>query len=194
MDVIQLDLFAYAAMQAVDCVKLEVIKPKILRNFLHDGKSPMPVGKAELIEANLMAIRLLKKLPQELSRANQVTPARFSGWGGLTEVFMPENKHGHELKTLLSDTEYQAAQSSILDSFYTLETIIDCMWNLVRSELNLKRGKVAELGAGTGNFIGLAPTRNAYQFTASWRPPWICLFSFHTSTKNTIWHDLSQND
>lgn len=47
MDVIQLDLFAYAAMQAVDCVKLEVIKPKILRNFLHDGKSPMPVGKAE---------------------------------------------------------------------------------------------------------------------------------------------------
>ena len=79
---------------------------------------------------------------------------------------MEGNRHYQALKELLSDEEYQTAQNSILDSYYTPEYIIDFMWDLVRQELEIKSGKVAELGAGTGNFIGFAPFQNAYEFTA----------------------------
>ena len=170
MEAIQLDLFDFAAMQAaVQSKEQEVPETVVPRNFLNDGRHVMPTTSAARIEANFKAIRLLKELKAEKrapSHEEQITLSQFSGWGGLTEVFMEGNRHYQMLKELLSDEEYQTAQNSILDSYYTPEYIIDFMWDLVRQELEIKSGKVAELGAGTGNFIGFAPFQNAYEFTA----------------------------
>ena len=169
MEAIQLDLFDFAAMQAAVQSKVqEVPETVVLRNFLNDGKSPIPTTRIERIESNLKAIRLLKTLAgteRALTRDEQVMLSQFSGWGGLTEVFMESSRYFQDVRNLLSEEEYQTAQSSILDSYYTPEYIIDFMWDIVRKELKIKSGKVAELGAGTGNFIGLAPMQSGYKFT-----------------------------
>ena len=170
MEAIQLDLFDFVAMQtAVQSKVQEVPETIVPRNFQNDGRQGMPTTPAARIEGNFKAIRLLKELKAEKrvpSHEEQITLSQFSGWGGLTEVFMEGSRHYQALKELLSDEEYQTAQSSILDSYYTREYIIDFMWDLVRQELGIKSGKVAELGAGTGNFIGLAPFQKTYEFTA----------------------------
>ena len=170
MEAIQLDLFEFAAMQAAIHPKVQDTPETVrLRNFQNDGRHMIPTTPAARTEANFKAIRLLKELEAERrlpSHEEEVALSQFSGWGGLTEVFMEGNRHYQVLKELLSDEEYQTAQSSILDSYYTPEFIIEFMWDIVRQELGLKSGKVAELGAGTGNFIGLAPFQNAYAFTA----------------------------
>ena len=170
MEAIQLDLFEFAAMQAAIHPKVQDTPETVrLRNFQNDGRHMIPTTPAARTEANFKAIRLLKELEAERrlpSHEEEVALSQFSGWGGLTEVFMEGNRHYQVLKELLSDEEYQTAQSSILDSYYTPEFIIEFMWDIVRQELGIKSGKVAELGAGTGNFIGLAPFQNAYAFTA----------------------------
>jgi predicted RNA methylase len=175
---IQMELFDFFAQQeAVEIVREKpqapvtapvkeiVVLPPEPRNFLSDGKTVMPGAKAERIEANLNAVRLVKA-GRELDYVEKMALSRFSGWGGLTEVFLPENRHYSGLKELLNEEEYRTAQNSILDSFYTPESLIDFMWDIARNDLNVKTGRVAELGAGTGNFIGLAPMQSGYRFTA----------------------------
>ena len=88
MNGIQLDLFTFAAMQTQDK------KPAVmLKNFINDGKYPLPPVKSERIAANLKAIRLLKSLSDErsLEYDEQITLSRFTGWGGLTDVFMEDD-------------------------------------------------------------------------------------------------------
>ena len=77
MNGIQLDLFTFAAMQSQEQpIKAEpVIVPK---NFINDGKYPLPTVKSERIAANLKAIRLLKSLSEErpLEYDEQITLSR----------------------------------------------------------------------------------------------------------------------
>ena len=146
MEAIQLDLFDFVAMQtAVQSKVQEVLETIVPRNFQNDGRQGMPTTPAARIEANLKAIRLLKELgtvERVPSHEEQITLSLFSGWGGLTEVFMEGNRHYQALKELLSDEEYQTAQNSILDSYYTPEYIIDFMWDIVRKKIG-KNGVIA---------------------------------------------------
>ena len=110
MNGIQLDLFTFAAMQIQE--KSAEAKPAlVLKNFVNDGKYPLPTTKSERIAANLKAIRLLKSLSEErpLEYDEQITLSRFTGWGGLTDVFMEDDPHFAELKELLSKEEYETA-------------------------------------------------------------------------------------
>ena len=128
MNGIQLDLFTFAAMQTQE--KSAEAKPTVvLKNFINDGKYPLPTAKSERISANLKAIRLLKSLSEErpLEYDEQITLSRFTGWGGLTDVFMEDDPYFAELKELLTGEEYETAESSMLDSYYTPENIIDFM-------------------------------------------------------------------
>ena len=117
MDMMQLDLFTFAAVQAKKEIetasRMDESIPKIdtkhtpviLWNFQNDGKSPMPTTRIERIESNLKAIRLLKTLAgteRALTRDEQAMLSQFSGWGGLTEVFMEGNRHYQTFKELLS--------------------------------------------------------------------------------------------
>ena len=166
MNGIQLDLFTFAAMQTQE-KNAEAKSAVLLKNFINDGKYPLPTVKSERIAANLKAIRLLKSLSEErpLEYDEQITLSHFTGWGGLTDVFMEDDPHFAELKELLTKEEYETAESSMLDSYYTPENIIEFMWTLARQKFGIKTGKVAELGCGTGNFIGYAPMQKGYQFT-----------------------------
>ena len=64
MNGIQLDLFTFAAMQIQE-KNAEAKSAVVLKNFINDGKSPIPTAKSERITANLKAIRLLKSLSEE---------------------------------------------------------------------------------------------------------------------------------
>ena len=92
MEAIQLDLFDFVAMQtAVQSKVQEVLETIVPRNFQNDGRQGMSTTPAARIEVNFKAIRLLKKLKAEKrvpSHEEQITLSQFSGWGGLTEVFM----------------------------------------------------------------------------------------------------------
>lgn len=102
MEAIQLDLFDFAAMQAAVQSKVQEVPETVVpRNFQNDGRHVMPTTPAARIEANLKAIRLLKELgtgERVPSHEEQITLSQFSGWGGLTEVFMEGNRHHQTLK------------------------------------------------------------------------------------------------
>ena len=165
MSMFQMDLFSFAASQVAIRKTVEEVKAVIRKNFHLDGKNRMPGTTATRIEANLEAIRLLKSADlQNLTDEQKITLASFSGWGGLTEVFMEGNPRYDELKSLLTPEEYETAASSMLDSYYTPENLIRFMWTIAKDELGIKAGKVAELGCGTGNFLGYAPEGNRYRF------------------------------
>ena len=159
MDFIQMDLFAFAT--TTQSIKTD----PILRNFVNGGKYPLPITTAKRITANLDAIRILKTADlKNLTEEQKITLSQFSGWGGLTEIFMEENSRYLELKDLLTSEEYETAAASMLDSYYTPANLIRFMWDLAQNEFGIKSGKVAELGCGTGNFIGYAPNQAKYQF------------------------------
>ena len=161
---LQMDLFSFAVMQATIRKPAEEPKKIILKNFRNERKIFMQTSAASRIEDNLAAIRRLKQADlQNLCESEKYVLAGFTGWGGLTEVFMEGNPHYDELKSMLTPEEYETAAASMLDSYYTPENLIRFMWNIAQNELGIKSGKVAELGCGTGNFIGCAPNRN-YRF------------------------------
>ena len=164
MTMMQMDLFAFAMTQATIRKPAEEPKKVIAKNFRNERKTLMQTTVANRIAANLSAIRLLKQADlQELTESEKYVLSGFSGWGGLTEVFMEGNPNYEELKSLLTPEEYDTAAASMLDSYYTPGNLIRFMWDIARNELGIKSGKVSELGCGTGNFIGCAPSGN-YRF------------------------------
>ena len=165
MTMMQMDLFAFAMTQAAIRKPAEEPKQIILKNFRNERKNLMQTTTAARIAANLSAIQLLKQADlQNLCESEKYVLAGFSGWGGLTEVFMEGNPHYEELKSMLTPEEYETASASMLDSYYTSENLIRFMWAIAQNELGIKSGKVAELGCGTGNFIGCAPSQSRYRF------------------------------
>ena len=160
----QMDLFAFAMMQATIRKTVEEPKKVIAENFRNERKTLMQTTTSARIAANLSAIRLLKQADlQNLTESEKYVLSGFSGWGGLTEVFVEGNPHYEELKSLLTPEEYDTAAGSMLDSYYTPGNLIRFMWDIAKNELGIKSGKVAELGCGTGNFIGCAPS-GKYRF------------------------------
>ncbi|MDE7057703.1 MAG: hypothetical protein K2P03_03165, partial [Lachnospiraceae bacterium] len=90
-------------------------------HHLYDG------GPKTKFQNNVTAIRLLKELQEQERLATteeQVTLAKFVGWGGLANALTP-GKSGwetqyEEIKELLTEEEFQAAQESTLkDVYYT---------------------------------------------------------------------------
>jgi N12 class adenine-specific DNA methylase/SAM-dependent methyltransferase len=62
----------------------------------------------------------------------------------------------NEIKSLLSDNEYNAAKRSTINAHYTSPEIVAGMWDVVKS-LGFQGGNVLEPGAGIGHFFGLMP-------------------------------------
>ena len=79
----------------------------------------------ERFQRNLDAIRTLKAIEAENRTATaeeQAVLAQYVGWGGLPDAFDPDKdnwaKEYTELKGLLSEDEYAAARSSVLNAHY----------------------------------------------------------------------------
>ena len=86
--------------------------------------------------------------------------ARWSSWGALPEVFDPTKRAWEaertELRGLLTEAEWRAAERSTINAHYTDPAIATKMWRAMQ-ELGFDGGQVLEPGSGAGTFLGLAP-------------------------------------
>ena len=121
-------------------------------------------GAKQKYSRNIGAIKTLFRLEEEhrgASAEEQEVLAQYVGWGGLADAFDP-NKSGWakeyaELKGLLSEDEYAAARSSVLNAHYTSPIVIRAIYDAVE-QMGFKSGNILEPSMGVGNFYGMLPT------------------------------------
>lgn len=122
-----------------------------------------PSGGKARFRANVDAIRLARALAGEQRPATsdeQQVLARWSSWGAIPEVFddakMDWARERAELRSLLSEDEWDAAARTTINAHYTDPLIARQMWRALTA-LGFQDGTVLEPGSGAGTFIGLAP-------------------------------------
>ena len=120
-------------------------------------------GPKQKYARNIEAIRTLVKLEQEHRGATaeeQQVLSQYVGWGGLADAFDPGKdswaKEYAELKGLLSEDEYAAARSSVLNAHYTSPTVIRSIYDAVE-RMGFRSGNILEPSMGVGNFFGMLP-------------------------------------
>ncbi|MBS7060219.1 MAG: DEAD/DEAH box helicase family protein [Faecalibacterium prausnitzii] len=120
-------------------------------------------GAKQKYARNIEAIRTLFKLEQEHRGAiaeEQQVLSQYVGWGGLADAFDPGKdswaKEYAELKGLLSEDEYAAARSSVLNAHYTSPTVIRSIYDAVE-RMGFRSGNILEPSMGVGNFFGMLP-------------------------------------
>ena len=120
-------------------------------------------GAKQKYARNIEAIRTLFKLEQERRGAiaeEQQVLSQYVGWGGLSDAFDPGKdswaKEYAELKGLLSEDEYAAARSSVLNAHYTSPTVIRGIYDAVE-RMGFRSGNILEPSMGVGNFFGMLP-------------------------------------
>ena len=112
---------------------------------------------------NVDAIKVLKRIESESRLATmqeQKVLAKYAGWGGIPQVFNPEDGNWQneyeELKELLTEEEYAAARSSVNNAFYTSPEICMCI-NQALVDFGVTKGNILEPSLGIGNFFGSRP-------------------------------------
>ena len=120
-------------------------------------------GAKQKYARNIAAIRTLFQLEQEHRGATaeeQEVLSQYVGWGGLPDAFDPDksnwSKEYTELKGLLSEDEYAAARSSVLNAHYTSPTVIRSIYDTVE-RMGFRSGNILEPSMGVGNFFGMLP-------------------------------------
>ena len=120
-------------------------------------------GAKQKYARNIEAIRTLFKLEDEHRGATteeQQVLSQYVGWGGLADAFDPGKdswaKEYSELKGLLSEDEYAAARSSVLNAHYTSPTVIRAIYDAVE-KMGFRNGNILEPSMGIGNFFGMLP-------------------------------------
>ena len=120
-------------------------------------------GPKQKYARNIAAIRTLFQLEQEHRGATaeeQEVLSQYVGWGGLPDAFDPDksnwSKEYTELKGLLSEDEYAAARSSVLNAHYTSPTVIRSIYVTVE-RMGFRSGNILEPSMGVGNFFGMLP-------------------------------------
>ena len=120
-------------------------------------------GPKQKFARNIEAIQTLRTLEQEHRGATaeeQQVLSQYVGWGGLPDVFDPDKgnwaKEYSELKGLLSEDEYAAARSSVLNAHYTSPTVIRAIYDAVE-KMGFRNGNILEPSMGIGNFFGMLP-------------------------------------
>ena len=120
-------------------------------------------GQKTKCRNNIEAIRLLKDLQLQGRMATaeeQITLARFVGWGGLANA-LTSGKSGweteyEEIKGLLTEEEFESAQQSTLTSYYTEQSVIRNIYNAL-DRFGFHGGNILDPAIGTGNFYSVLP-------------------------------------
>ncbi|MBR0282244.1 MAG: DEAD/DEAH box helicase family protein, partial [Oscillibacter sp.] len=138
-----------------------------------EGGLQLHNGAKSRAKANLDAIRILRTLESEgrpATAEEQDALSKFVGWGGLSDIF-DKNKSEWEtlrgqLKTLLSDEEYAAAERSTMNAHYTSAEVIKGVYAALE-HIGFTGGRVLEPSAGIGHFNGAMPAnlRGKSRFT-----------------------------
>ena len=159
------DLYEYIdhTDRTVEQAKKSMKSDTKIENFKITGDFIIEGGAKSKFKANSEAIRTLKMIEKENRPATpeeQVILSRYVGWGGLSAAFDSKNEQWSaeysELKSLLTDEEYNAARASVLDSFYTPPFIIESIYSALEN-MGFHGGSVLDPSTGTGNFLGKMP-------------------------------------
>ncbi|MCI8645049.1 MAG: DEAD/DEAH box helicase family protein [Lachnospiraceae bacterium] len=126
-------------------------------HHLYDG------GAKTKCQNNIAAIQMLKELQSQNRMATgeeQITLAKFVGWGGLANALTP-GKSGwetqyQEIRHLLTEEEFQAAQENTLTAYYTEQGIIRHIYNAL-GQFGFREGNILDPAMGTGNFFSVLP-------------------------------------
>ncbi len=154
------------ANEAHDRAILEDFSQRVLHGFhyryleehhLYDG------GPKTKFRNNVEAIRLLKELEKQGRKATseeQITLAKFVGWGGLANALTP-GKSGweaqyEEIRQLLTEEEFQAAQESTLTAYYTEQGVIRHIYDALE-KFGFHGGNILDPAMATGNFFSVLP-------------------------------------
>ena len=120
-------------------------------------------GQKAKFQRNVAAIETLRRLAAEDRPATPEEKAnlvKYVGWGGLPQVFDPDNadwrKEQFRLSEILSDEEHRSARATTLNAHYTAPIVIDAMYRAAE-RLGFKGGRVLEPACGIGHFVGLMP-------------------------------------
>ena len=108
---------------------------------------------------NMQVIRLLHKIEYEQRLATpdeQITLSQYVGWGGLADCFDERSTHYDELKSLLSNAEYESARASTLNAHYTTPVVIRAIYAAL-ANMGFEHGNILEPSCGVGNFFGCLP-------------------------------------
>lgn len=132
------------------------------KNYVIEDREAVTGAKTKF-QNNIAAIKILKQTEAENRAATPEEQGQlflYSGWGGLANAFESDNdkwkNEYSELKGLLTDEEYTAARSTVLDSFYTDTAIVDSIYEVIRNA-GFENGNILEPAMGVGNFFGRLP-------------------------------------
>lgn len=149
------------------------IKYENLPNY--KGSFDFELNKKERINANYEALELTQMILKDENRTypfpneeEQKILAKFSGYGGLKELFIADRfeKDRKKLEALVGDKNYKNLMESSETAFYTPDEIIKFMYEGLSQLGTDKKEKIYALepSCGIGKFISLAP--NNYEFEA----------------------------
>ena len=150
-------------------------------NFVIGESLNLPSGEKARFQANVEAIRLIKKLEDEgrnATAAEQEVLSKYVGWGGLSNAF-GELKYNRELRKsemvakpgwekefsafrqlvtdgIITEEEYKAMSASTKNAHYTSIEVIKAMYDGL-AQLGFTGGRLLEPSAGVGNFVGAMP-------------------------------------
>ncbi|MBQ3427526.1 MAG: DEAD/DEAH box helicase family protein [Clostridia bacterium] len=143
-----------------------VIYPEITgerHNFRITDDNLGVAGPKDKFRNNVAAIELLHMLEEEHRLATpeeQEILSRYVGWGGLADAFDSEKDSWHseytQLKSLLTEAEYNSARESTLTAFYTPPVVIRSMYDALEG-MGLKQANILDPSMGIGNFEGMLP-------------------------------------
>ena len=126
-------------------------------HHLYDG------GPKTKFQNNVAAIRLLKELEKQGRKATaeeRIILAKYVGWGGLANALTP-GKSGwepqyEEIRQLLTEEEFQAAQESTLTAYYTEQGVIRHIYDALE-KFGFHGGNILDPAMATGNFFSVLP-------------------------------------
>ena len=109
---------------------------------------------------NIEAIKILKKCTEENRYAipeEQEILSEYVCWGGLADAFNPNKddwaNEYRELKSLLSEKEYEDAIASTVTAFYTPPIVINSIYKALEN-MGLERGNILEPSCRNRKFYG----------------------------------------
>lgn len=104
----------------------------------------------EKYKNNIEAIKVLKLCEEQdryATQEEQEILSKYIGWGGLKSVFEEDNdswsKEYFELKTLLTEYEYENARASSVTAYYTPPVVIRNIYKALQN-MGLKQGNILE--------------------------------------------------
>ncbi|MBR3045205.1 MAG: hypothetical protein IKI45_12070 [Oscillospiraceae bacterium] len=140
----------------------EIVYAADPRGKLHDNISALrELCRLRKCEENGEPLYHKQRSNDHSKEVSDMTLRRYSGWGGLAEVFDETNNRydydRQQLHRYLTDDEYKAIRASVTDAHYTPQIVVDAMWSAVQ-QMGLGRdSRILEPSCGTGNFISRMP-------------------------------------